>query len=64
MRRLLVTLVVTAAACGSDPGPVEIPVGQPGASELDCQRLCTLAAGDDHCTAKRAAFCVASCRTE
>lgn len=63
LRVPLVILGVLAAACGGDDGrPVNIPAVAAGAFETDCQRLCTLASGDDHCTAKHAEFCLASCR--
>ncbi len=61
-RSLLGILVVTAAACGSDDRPVNIPAVPTGAFEASCQQLCTLEAGESTCSAKHAEFCVASCR--
>lgn len=58
----VVAMTMVLAACGEDARPVNIPTVPAGASEADCQRLCTLAPGDDACTAKHAEFCVASCR--
>ena len=55
-------LVVAVVACGDGDRPVTIPVVPAGASEADCQRLCTLASDEAQCTAKHAEFCVASCR--
>ncbi|HVV85664.1 MAG TPA: hypothetical protein VHE35_21545 [Kofleriaceae bacterium] len=65
MRAILLTAAATMAAlgaCGSDPRPIDLPDVPAGAYEADCQRLCTLTAGDDVCTATHAAYCVAACR--
>lgn len=55
-------VAVMAVACGSEDRPVNIPTVPAGAYEADCQRLCTIASGDDTCTAKHAEFCLAECR--
>lgn len=55
-------LVMALGACGSDDRPVDIPEVEAGAFEAGCQTLCTRMAGDDGCSAKHAAFCLASCR--
>jgi hypothetical protein len=62
IHRLALLVMIATAACGEDTRPVNVPVVPAGAFEADCQRLCTLSAGDAQCTAKHAEFCLASCR--
>ena len=62
MKHLLLVLVILVGACGEDTRPVNIPVVAPGDYEAECQRLCTIPAGDDQCKPKHAEFCLASCR--
>jgi hypothetical protein len=63
-RTMMLTLVVAAiAGCGGGGGrSVDIPVVPAGEYEADCQAMCTLAAGEEICTAAHAEFCVAKCR--
>ena len=63
MKRSLLGLVILVCACGDDPRPVNIPVVAPGDHEAECQRLCTIPAGDEQCEPKHAEFCLAACRT-
>jgi len=64
MTRSIMTTLVFAAitACGGGGRPVDIPVVPAGEYEADCQAMCTLAAGEQICTATHAEFCVAKCR--
>lgn len=62
MKRTLLVFAVLGSACGEDARPVNIPVVAAGEHEAECQRLCTIPAGDEHCEAKHAEFCLASCR--
>jgi hypothetical protein len=63
----LAVALLLLAACGGSAGnnqsrSVVIPAVAAGASEADCQRLCTRSSTETVCTATHVAFCVAQCR--
>jgi hypothetical protein len=56
-------MAMALGACGGGGArSVELPVVPAGDFEADCVSLCTLATGEEHCTAVHADFCLASCR--